>query len=169
MVTLREILGKSYWEDGNWLKQPRIIPIRDVLRQRGSPSGSSTRRHTFSTSFFCVITQRVMVIPYRRFGTTYLPYLQGPRIPLFFGSWPSKMVPKDFPETSVRNYQYSLSNNTEERSSHLLRDGSPKSRRADFVIVLVWYLIKRNIKRWAGVVTALLITDVNWSDSISEL
>jgi hypothetical protein len=28
------------------------------------------------------------------------------------------------PEVSVRNYHYSLRNNTEERSSHLLRGGS---------------------------------------------
>ena len=32
------------------------------------------------------------------------------------------------PETSVRNYHYSLRNNPEERSSQLLRGGSLKSR-----------------------------------------
>ena len=32
------------------------------------------------------------------------------------------------PKTSVRNYQYSLHNNTAERNSHILRDGSQKSR-----------------------------------------
>jgi hypothetical protein len=31
------------------------------------------------------------------------------------------------PETSVRNYHYSLRNNPEQRSSHLLRGGSQKS------------------------------------------
>jgi len=31
------------------------------------------------------------------------------------------------PETSVRNYHYSLRNDTEERSSHILRGGSLKS------------------------------------------
>jgi len=30
------------------------------------------------------------------------------------------------PETSVRNYHYSLRNNSEERRSHLLRSGSQK-------------------------------------------
>jgi len=34
-------------------------------------------------------------------------------------SWPSKMRSIDCPETSVRNYHYSLRNNPEERSSHL--------------------------------------------------
>ena len=32
------------------------------------------------------------------------------------------------PETSVRNYHYSLRNNPEERGSHILRGGSLKSR-----------------------------------------
>jgi hypothetical protein len=34
------------------------------------------------------------------------------------------MGPIGCPETSVRNYHYSLRNNPEERSSHLLRGGS---------------------------------------------
>jgi len=46
------------------------------------------------------------------------------------------MWPIRFPETSVRNYHYSLRNNPEERSSHLLRGGTLKSRikRACFFI-----------------------------------
>jgi len=38
-----------------------------------------------------------------------------------------KMGPTGCPETSVRNYHYSLCNSTEERSSHLLRGKSLKS------------------------------------------
>ena len=38
------------------------------------------------------------------------------------------MGPIDRPETSVGNYHYPLRNNPEERSSHLLRGGSVKSR-----------------------------------------
>ena len=38
------------------------------------------------------------------------------------------MGPTDCPETSVRNYHYSLRKNSEERSSHSLRGGSRKSR-----------------------------------------
>jgi hypothetical protein len=53
-----------------------------------------------------------VVIPYRSFGTTYRPHVQGAT---------------GCPETSVRNYHYSLSNNPEDRSSHLLRGGSLKS------------------------------------------
>jgi hypothetical protein len=39
------------------------------------------------------------------------------------------MEPTGCPETSVRNYHYSLCDNPEEESSHLLRGGSLKSRR----------------------------------------
>jgi len=38
------------------------------------------------------------------------------------------MGPVGCPETSVRNYDYSLRNNPEERISHVLRGGSLKSR-----------------------------------------
>jgi len=40
---------------------------------------------------------------------------------------PFKMGPAGRPETSVRNYHYSLRNNPEERSSHLLRGESLQS------------------------------------------
>jgi hypothetical protein len=39
---------------------------------------------------------------------------------------PLKMGPISCPETSVRNYHYSLRNNSEERSSHLLRGSGVK-------------------------------------------
>ena len=39
-----------------------------------------------------------------------------------------KKGPKGCPETSVRNYHYSLHNTPEERSSHHLSDGSLKSQ-----------------------------------------
>jgi hypothetical protein len=41
---------------------------------------------------------------------------------------PVKLGPRGRPETSGRNYRYSLRNNIEERISHLLRGGSLKSR-----------------------------------------
>ena len=95
------------------------------------------------TAYFWDITRPVMVIPYRRFGTTYRSHLQsfnhlkmGPtecpetsakELPLLAISWPLNMGPMDCPETSVRNYHYSLRNNPEDRSSHLLRGGNLKS------------------------------------------
>jgi len=45
-----------------------------------------------------------------------------------------KMTPIGLPETSVRNYHYSLRNDPEERSSHLLRGGSLKSRMVSITV-----------------------------------
>ena len=53
------------------------------------------------------ITQRVTVIPSRRFGTTCGSHRD---------SWPLNMIPIVRPETS-RNYHYALHNSPEERSS----------------------------------------------------
>ena len=66
------------------------------------------------TALLCIIMQRVVVISYRRFGTTYRSHLQ--------------MGPVGCPKTSVRNYHHLPRNNSVERSSHLLRGGSLKSR-----------------------------------------
>jgi hypothetical protein len=48
-----------------------------------------------------------------------------------------------FPETSARRHHYSLHNNPEERSAHLLRGGSLKSRIVkDKFTVIVFLNIK---------------------------
>ena len=64
---------------------------------------------TFSlrSALFWDVTQRIVVIPYGRFGTTYRSELQGPRNPL---SWPLKMGPISCPEKSVSNYHCKLRN-----------------------------------------------------------
>ena len=64
---------------------------------------------------FWVIMHRVMVISYRRFGTTYRSHRQASRI----NPWPLKTGPIGCPETSVRNYHFSLRNDAEERISPL--------------------------------------------------
>ena len=53
------------------------------------------------SALFWDITQRTVVILYRRFGTSYRSNLEGPRYPL---SWALKMGPIGCSETSVRNY-----------------------------------------------------------------
>jgi len=53
-------------------------------------------------------TQRVVVIYYRRFGSTYRSHLQGWRIQILFNSWPLTVGPIGWTETSVINYHYSL-------------------------------------------------------------
>ena len=64
------------------------------------------------TVLFWIITQRVVVIPYRSFGTTYRSYLQVSRIQRI-----EFLTPEDgidgLSERSVLKYQYSLSNNSE--------------------------------------------------------
>ena len=55
----------------------------------------------------------------------------------FLDSWPLKMWPIDCPETSVRNYHYSLRNSPEERSSHPLRGWSLK-----LYMVALWHWMK---------------------------
>ena len=81
-----------------WTQMPTILKPVMVLR----------------TALFWFIAQRVVAIPYQRLETIYLSHL--------------KIGPIGCSETSVRNYRYSLRNCPEERSSHLLRSGSLKSR-----------------------------------------
>jgi len=39
------------------------------------------------TALFCVITQEVLVLSYRRFGTTYRSHLQGSGISYLSANW----------------------------------------------------------------------------------
>ena len=75
------------------------------------------------SALFWDITQRWVVVLYRRFGTNYLSHLQGS-----WTSWPLKMGPIGFPETSVQNYHSTLCNIPEARRSQLLSGGSMSSR-----------------------------------------
>ena len=68
---------------------------------------------------FWDITQRSVVVLYRRFGTTYWSHLEGSR--------PLKMGPLGCPEMSVQNYQSAMCNISEEGRSHLHLCGSLKS------------------------------------------
>ena len=62
------------------------------------------------TAFFWVIAQRVLIISYRGFGTTYHSHLRRSSL---------KMGMIGCPETPVRNYLFSLRNNPEERNSQI--------------------------------------------------
>jgi len=57
------------------------------------------------------IMQHVVVLPYRRFGATYQSHFQECGI---LDSGPLKKGPIGFPETSARNYHYTLRNSLEE-------------------------------------------------------
>jgi hypothetical protein len=64
------------------------------------------------TVLFWAPTQRVVVVPYRRFGTMYRSHLQVSR-----SARSLKMVTTGCPETSVRNYHYTRRKGLEEHSS----------------------------------------------------
>jgi len=63
------------------------------------------------SALFWGITQRIVVIPNRRFWSTCR-------------SHPQKMGLTGWPETSVMNYHYTMHNIPEESRSHLLRGRS---------------------------------------------
>ena len=99
--------------------------------------------NSLRTALFWVITQGVVVISYRRFADTILlRHLHRPHSSIYkllFGatcfildSWSLRMGPIGCPETSVRNYHYSLRNNPGERSSQLLRGGSMESQSIEY-------------------------------------
>jgi hypothetical protein len=77
-----------------WLQAPASMLIRSAL--------------------FCGITQRRVVIFYRRFGTTYQSHIQGSRSRI---SWPLKMGLIRCAETSVKDYHSTLRHTSEERMS----------------------------------------------------
>jgi hypothetical protein len=87
----------------------RTKPLTEVTYN----TNFNPRKLMLITALFCVVTQRVVVLSYPRFGTTYGSHLHE-----------TDGTNKVFPETSEINYHYSLHNSPEERSSHLLRGGS---------------------------------------------
>jgi len=115
VILRRFMVWRTYFDtrpDGFW-----------NLRGRSSGTESTIEMRT---AFFCAITQRLVVIAYRRFGgklsvSSSMFLTLGDKL-----SWPLKMEPIGCAETSVKNCRYSLRNNSEERSSHLLCGGSLK-------------------------------------------
>ena len=79
-----------------------------------------------TTALFCVITQQFVVISYLSFGTIHW-YHQ--RVQESKAIWilELKMGLIGRPETLVRNHNYLLRNNPEERSSQLLHSRNLKS------------------------------------------
>jgi hypothetical protein len=88
-----------------------------------------TNCNLLRSELFCDVTQRRVVILYRRFGTKYRSHLQGSRGPtriFFLDLWALKMGPIRCPETSVKDYHSTLRNTPEERRSRQHRGGSLK-------------------------------------------
>jgi hypothetical protein len=78
--------------------------------------GTGYLLYDIGTALFWVIMQRVVVISFRRSGKPIGPICRG------------QDETDRLSETAVRNCHYSLRNNSEERSSHLLRSRSLKTR-----------------------------------------
>jgi hypothetical protein len=76
----------TYQEEREWEDKIQSNPRHSLCLGQGAVAGSSTHGNKHSrTGLFWIITQRVVVIPYRRFGTTYRSHLRGvknPRRPL---------------------------------------------------------------------------------------
>jgi len=94
-------------------------------------------------ALFWFITQRLVVISYRRFGTTYRSHLKGSGIQkeTILDSLTPKVGRIGYPETSVRNYHYSLRNNPEERSSQCPVFQKPKVHRHIYNILLLEHIV----------------------------
>ena len=78
---------------------------------------------------FWDVKQRMVVVPYRRFGTAHrVPCSRFKKSFLpFFYFLTLEVVPMGCPETSIRNYHCSLRNISKEGRSHILRGGSLRS------------------------------------------
>jgi len=94
----------------------RPILVLSILDTNSKPCVIQASAATYlRIALLYVITQRVVVISYRRFGTTYWyhPHVSRSRTII--------MVPIGYAETLVRYYHHSPRNNPEERSSQIAR------------------------------------------------
>jgi hypothetical protein len=71
------------------------------------------------------VTQRIWVVSYRRFGTTYQSHFKGQAVQ---DPWQLKMTLKRCPETSVPSYQSTLLNIPQELIPNSHQNGTLKSR-----------------------------------------
>jgi hypothetical protein len=84
-----------------------IRPVGAVLMHVDRRTDMAVAMHDIRLALFWAFTQILMVIAYRRFGTTYRSHPERP------GIRKMEMGPIGCPETSLRNYHYSLRNGPE--------------------------------------------------------
>jgi len=84
----------------------RVMSMKNSIDTRRARTFEIMHRKRFHmrSSLFWDVTQRWLVVSYRRLGTNYRSHLQGRRIQ----AWPLKMGQKGCPETSVNCYQKRL-------------------------------------------------------------
>jgi hypothetical protein len=92
------VLFVFWYHSPNLLDTPRIMKATYEI--------SDFRHKYMRTVLLWVFTQRIVVIPYIRFGTTYPPHLQGSRIKeaSSLNLLRLKMGPINRPEKLIRNY-----------------------------------------------------------------
>jgi hypothetical protein len=109
----------------NWyIRQPGEITVTLAMVLYSYYLFQASAGMLMRSSLFWDITQRRVVIFCRRFGTTYGSHIQGSRSPknvsIFLrNSWPLKMGPIRYAETSVKYYDSTLRNISEEHRSHV--------------------------------------------------
>jgi hypothetical protein len=113
----------------DWLQSAVFVVFHSPHHANTTSLTALYGTRSLRSALFWDITQRMVVIPCWRFGRTGWYKLQGSGNSRFLDSWPLKMGPIGYPETSVRNYHHTLRNNQEECKSHLLHGGSLKSRK----------------------------------------
>jgi len=96
--------------------------IMAIVRHVTSRAG----RRKFQTAWF--LQHRVYIITITSMSRPWSQACWKAHYSPFLDTWPLEIQPIRYPETPVRNYHYSLRNNPEECSSHLLRGGSLTSR-----------------------------------------
>jgi hypothetical protein len=133
MTCVREVPGSRLGLEKNILTAVFVV-FRSLFRQMWNDC-----RLEKITALFWVITQWVVVISYRRIGTTYRSHVWGLKILNFLTL---RMEPIACTETLVTNYHYSLRKNSEECSSQLLDGGSSKSRLQVTVVTLHSLLLR---------------------------
>jgi hypothetical protein len=119
-------------ENLHWMVTSSVTTLgrEDWMRVR-SPKKSDLKAKTLSKSgirklMFATHT-RLMISQNWQLRCSVL--LRGDYWQVFTDVSPLKMGQIGCPETSVKNYNYPLHNNTEERSSHIFRGGNLKSRK----------------------------------------
>jgi hypothetical protein len=118
--------GSTLWNFGSSASFQVITPIQESVTFFDYELMQMAACYWLRPTLFWAVTQQVVVIPYRRFGTTYRPHLQGSR---FQDSWIQDSCPPTIRPTTRCVIA------PEERCSHLLRVGSLKSRLLLAIIV----------------------------------
>jgi hypothetical protein len=149
------MLCYSSYSQGTRPKRRSAFASRDTGRMT-----MAKRESLHRTALFWVVTQRIVVVSYRHFGTLrshfqgHLAHVSGqPLSPISKSHL--KMEPAGCPETSVRNYLYLLRNNPEDCSSNLLGGGSLESCE----VCTVWHFTAALIY----VLMVYILTLLEWS------